>query len=553
MRIDSIDDHFYFDTMSRVRKFLNVFATMPSSCDLASAFRLTNIEISEANFLFQVPHFGNHKIILSPTAQVRNLPWTIMIKLNESEDNETNLSMSVLVMCDFNSNSNWWCKTEISLNLLSSNSNLNYRRSFEHCFDRNQCVKGFDPFILWHTLTDPQNGYIEDNKIVLEVTMKCEEPQCVPWNSKKHTTFIGLENLNENSFLNSLIQILYSIESFRTSIHGLNIGHDVQRVIWEVRGLFYKLSVADEPVSTASFVESIKKRDYNVTKTPDSEYFFNFLYKCLQKYPSTKQIWDLFHGQMSILSTSTSQFEITKFRKFNGLQMKICADADLDDLINDHFVSETCVNESASSTHRWYHGLMRCTSTNPINQCYRTEITQLPSILVLHLDRQQDSNDFIIEQRKELKFGMNIDLSKFSKKHIDSRTKYVLHAVLARCDTFSAFVHQIGIGWLKFDNDTISRCTEKEAIGDNFRWVQMLVYLKCNEPSSSINNDDEDDDKAVFNCIICMELRKGSAIFSAICGHVFCERCIKKEVELRQKCPVCQYGLTDRDVHPIYL
>ncbi|KAG4079361.1 hypothetical protein HA402_008053 [Bradysia odoriphaga] len=501
------------------------------------------MEISEASFIFQIPNFGKDKITVSPTAHVRYLPWTIVVHLNETDEDDTYTSISVFVQCEYMMNGNWSCDAEISINLLSSNSNI-YKKSFRHSFNRRDCVTGVDPFILWDVLVAPLNGYIEDNKIVLEVTMKCDEPKCVSWNSKKHTTFVGLENKTENSYLNSLIQILYSIEPFRASINDLSIEYPIQKVIWEIRQIFHQLSVSEVPVSTDQLIKTIGCGTYNAIRTHDTEYFFNFLYKLLEKYPSTQEIRDLFEGQMSTVSKSTRKIEITKFRKFNGLKLKLCGDADINQSVHDHFAS---IDSHATNT-------VITRRVSSVNHCCRTQLTQLPSCLILHLDRQQDSTHFVIEHRKDMKFSKDIDLSDVAL-NVDSSTKYELHAILVRCDTFSAFVrHYSGTGWLKFDNDIVSHCTEKEAIEDNFRCVQMLVYLKCSE-ISKCDKDDKfcDDDKAIVNCVICMAVRKNSVIFSTVCGHIFCGSCIKKEISLRQKCPVCKSHLTEREIHPIYI
>lgn len=553
--------------MGRLRKFVTNCLDIPTTTiETANNFGSNNIEISEANFIFRVPNFDKDKVTLSPTAYVRNLPWKIWVKVNEADEDGTKISISVFVICDYNVNNNWSCDASISFSLLSSNSSKNHRMSFVHCFNRNDCVKGFDPFIVWSDLIDPQNGYIENNKIVFEVVMKCDEPRCVPWNSKKHTRFVGLENKIENSFLNSMIQILYSIQSFRTSIEGLSSDHAMPSVVWEMQRIFHQLNFCETPVSIDPFIKSVGA--YSTSETHDSEYFFNFLNKLLRKLSSTKEASDLFQGQISTLSTSTRNFEITEFKTFYGLKIEICENGDIDELLGAYFISNTnCVKESStnwidvSTLYRWLYGFIRC--INPIRDDYgtrlrienKTEVTQLPSILILHLDRQPDSSHFTIEQqqqqRKELKFCSNINLSKFVKKHVDSSSgKYVLHAVLVGGDAFSAFINVNNeIGWLKFDNDIVSKSTEKEAIEDNFRSVQMLVYLRCSKKSSNNANDNS---TVQLKCIICMEATS-SDIFSTVCGHIFCGSCIKMEFSLRQKCPVCQMPLTEAGIHPIYI
>lgn len=530
--------------MSNARKLLSSSAKTSSTTDQISVLGSKNMmEISEATFLFEIPNFGKDKITVSPTTYVRYLPWTIAVQLNETEEEDEYTSIGVFVQCEYMLNNSWSCNANISINLLSSNSN-NHKMSLEHCFNRRDCVTGIDSFISWDVLRAPLNGFIEDNKIVLEVSMKCDEPKCVAWNSKKHTTFVGLENKTENSHLNSVIQILYSIEPFRTSIIGLSNERKVQNVIWELRQIFHQLSASREPVSIDKLIKAIGSGTYNAIRAQDTEYFFNYLYKLLEKYPTTQEVWNLFQGQTSTVSKSTSKKEIIKFRNFSGLKLKLCGDGDVNESVRDHFAS---MDSHSSKT-------MVKRRDSCATHCYRTQITQLPSILILHLDRQQDSKHFVIEHRKDMKFTKDIDLSDFAENSVDSPIRYALHAI--RCDTFSAFVrHCSETGcWLKFDNDIVSHCTEKEAIEDNYRCVQMLVYLKCSEISKCEKSDKfDDEDQAIINCVICMEVRKSSVIFSTVCGHIFCASCIKKEMSLRQKCPVCKSHLTEKEIHPIYI
>lgn len=533
--------------MSHVEKFLHSSSV---KIDLTSVPGSNNMEISEASFLFEIPKFGEKPITVSPIAHVRYLPWTIIVQLNKTEEEENVYSsMSVFVQCEYLLNSNWTCRPDITIKLLSSNTR-HYEKSFKHSYSRKDCVSGVDPFMLWDVLNAPLNGYIVDNTIVLEVTIKCDEPKCVPWNSKRHTTFIGLENRMENSYLNSLIQILYSIKPFRTSAIGLAKKSKVHNVIGEMQQIFHQLDASSVPVSIDQFIKSIGNGTYNAIKTNDTEYFFNFLYKSLEKYATTREMWGLFQGQISTVSKSTDKLEITKFRKLNGIKLKLSGDEDINEMVRASF-AKIDSHSSFSVMNR------RASSVNPSS---RNQIIQLPSILILHLDRQQDSAHFVIEHRKDMKFGKDIDFSDYVPNSADSSTKYVLHAILARCNKFSAFVRRQGSGsdWLKFDNDIVSHCTEKEAIEDNFRCVQMLVYLKC----SDINKYDKDSDKcpeldtdgkAIINCVICMEVRKDSVIYSTVCGHIFCGVCIRKEIELRQRCPVCTSFLTEADIHPIYI
>ena len=59
-------------------------------------------------------------------------------------------------------------------------------------------------------------------------------------------------------------------------------------------------------------------------------------------------------------------------------------------------------------------------------------------------------------------------------------------------------------------------------------------------------------------CPVCMDsdgtIRESGRLFkSTICGHVFCEVCIKQAVQSQKKCPTCRKSLTHKQVHTLYI
>lgn len=54
-----------------------------------------------------------------------------------------------------------------------------------------------------------------------------------------------------------------------------------------------------------------------------------------------------------------------------------------------------------------------------------------------------------------------------------------------------------------------------------------------------------------FSCPVCMnELVDPS---STICGHIFCQKCIKLSIQTQKKCPTCRKKLTVNNYHRVYL
>lgn len=547
--------------MNRVRLFVNHLKTVTPSSSESTNNVERNVEISEANFSFQVPNFNKENVTLLPLAHVRHLPWTIMLKVNESE-NDTNVSLSVFLICDYNNNNYWSCDANIKLKLLSYNSHTNpYVREFKHCFEKNYFLKGCDPFILWSELMDSGNEYVRNNKIVMEVFMKCDEPKGVAWNSKKHTGFVGVVNKNGKSYFNSIIQILYCIEPFRNAIIDLSSEIKGPHLLWAIKHIFGELQSSETTISIDELIKSMGECMFNYIGTSDTKYFFKLLHKMLEEEQSTKAISELFHVQLTVHSTRSGNFELTELKKLYSLNVNVSGQPDVNELLSDYFASDNNFDQEnslpffesslleISTLNRWLYSLIRC--TNRLHFEKRVEIVHLPTILIIHLNRQQQINLTGTNNPDEIKFLKTINLSKYMKKCVESSqsSTYLLHAVLVRCETFSTFINN-EIGWLKFDNDVVSHCTEKEAIEDNFKWVQMLVYLKCSRTNT---NNATDDSVIKCICIICMETPIIAERFSTICGHVFCGRCIKMEISLRRKCPICKNDLTENEIHPIYI
>lgn len=53
-------------------------------------------------------------------------------------------------------------------------------------------------------------------------------------------------------------------------------------------------------------------------------------------------------------------------------------------------------------------------------------------------------------------------------------------------------------------------------------------------------------------CPICFDSIFKKQASSTVCGHLFCYSCIKTEIQLRHKCPLCKRKITRSQIHPIY-
>lgn len=56
-----------------------------------------------------------------------------------------------------------------------------------------------------------------------------------------------------------------------------------------------------------------------------------------------------------------------------------------------------------------------------------------------------------------------------------------------------------------------------------------------------------------IRCPICLDSYGFNEILSTICGHLFCDPCIRNIIKIRKKCPLCNKGLKPNQVHRIFL
>ncbi|XP_025095430.1 E3 ubiquitin-protein ligase RNF4-like [Pomacea canaliculata] len=61
-----------------------------------------------------------------------------------------------------------------------------------------------------------------------------------------------------------------------------------------------------------------------------------------------------------------------------------------------------------------------------------------------------------------------------------------------------------------------------------------------------------------ITCPICLDSdsqiqQSGRHLYSTVCGHIFCNSCIRRAIRTRHSCPNCRKKLTLRQIHPVFL
>ncbi|XP_019708540.1 uncharacterized protein [Elaeis guineensis] len=94
-------------------------------------------------------------------------------------------------------------------------------------------------------------------------------------------------------------------------------------------------------------------------------------------------------------------------------------------------------------------------------------------------------------------------------------------------------------------NDMVINCNVYSAVKDNHNAKRKRVANPHVEPEKVIPKEPS------FTCPICLSTLTEAC--STICGHVFCQRCIKASVQAQKKCPTCRRKLTINNFHRVYL
>lgn len=132
------------------------------------------INDNEATIRMTLEKFSKHGgVRLSPPFYFRNLFWRLKVKWNQTTDTEDS-QLSCFLMCDGGpSNQLWKCTATSTHKVLSQREGIKHSSetsSLPRLFDPKSSSWGYREFIKKNTLLNPDNGFIKDDKIILEVT-----------------------------------------------------------------------------------------------------------------------------------------------------------------------------------------------------------------------------------------------------------------------------------------------------------------------------------------------------------------------------------------------
>ncbi|XP_052780526.1 transcription intermediary factor 1-alpha-like [Mya arenaria] len=137
----------------------------------------------EATFSFTVENISKlNTSVCSPKFMVRNLPWRIKAMRTSRVAKKHNIkSLGFYLQCNAESDStSWFCYATAKLKLLNQKPyGDDFVREIQHLFNSDEDDWGYEEFIPWNNLLDPEQCYCSDDKVTLQVHVIADEPDGV--------------------------------------------------------------------------------------------------------------------------------------------------------------------------------------------------------------------------------------------------------------------------------------------------------------------------------------------------------------------------------------
>eukprot|EP01018_Ginkgo_biloba_P006093 Gb_02821 [translate_table: standard] len=408
------------------------------------------------------------------------------------------------------------------------------KKETQHKFNAGESNCGFTSFMPLFDLYDPAKGYLVDDTLIVEAEVGVRRViDYWAYDSKKQTGFVGLKNQGATCYMNSLLQTLYHIPSFRKAVYHMpTTENDVpsKSIPLALQSLFYKLQYSDTSVSTKDLTKSFGCDTYDSFMQHSVQELNRVLCEKLEDKMKGTAVEDtlqhLLKGHdMHYIECINVDYISTRKESFYDLQLDVkgCRDVYLS---FDKYV-EVQQLEGDNKYHAEQYGL----------QDARKGVLFLhfPPVLQLRLKRFEYDfmRDTMVKINDRYEFPLQLDLDRDNGKYLSPyadrsvRNLYTLHSVLVH----SGGVHgghyyalirpTLSDQWYKFDDERVTKEEVKRALEEQyggeeglpqpnpslintpgfntpFKFTKysnayMLVYIRENDKDKIICNIDEKD------------------------------------------------------------
>ncbi|KAA1069421.1 Ubiquitin carboxyl-terminal hydrolase 7, variant 2 [Puccinia graminis f. sp. tritici] len=315
----------------------------------------------------------------------------------------------------------------------------------------------------------------------------------VNYDSKKETGYVALTNNGGASFMNPLLQLLFSNNYFRNAVYQIPTEHDgADSVALTLQRIFCVLQTSDSAVGIAELTKYLVWKSLDVSQSHDLLEFTRVLQHKLQSRtkntPVDGTFQHLFAGKHKrYIKCTHVDYESSQEETFFDVQLEIKdpegrALRTLQESFKAYVAPQKMDGDKKYDAGE-VHGLQDAHKG--------TVFLEFPPVLHVHLKRSEYNlqKDKQVEIDDQLEFPVRLDLAPYLDESADKTVdwNYQLHGVLVHSGkppkgNFFAFIKPHAESkWYKFDDDRVIPVTEREVLKsgtDSSTNAHMLVYVR---------------------------------------------------------------------------
>ena len=376
--------------------------------------------------------------------------------------------------------------TSIALPFISLHNILTHTLVANHRFSEESTDWGFTGFMKLQLLHDPRSGYLKDDKLIVNVEVELIKDERSSWyylDSKKETGYVGLKNQGATCYMNSLLQALYHVPTFRKSVYQLPTDNEVptKSIQLALQRIFYRLQFGNASVGTKELTKSFGWTAVDSFTQHDVQELDRVLLDNLQtKMKGTKAegtIENLFQGKIrNFIKCVDIDFESNREETYFDLSLNVKGCADVMQSLEKYVEVEML--DGSNKYHAEGHGLQAAKKG-----CM---FLSFPSTLHLQLKRFEydPMRDAMVKVNDRYQFPETLDLTKFMTEDADKSLPPIfhLHGVLVHSGDvhgghYYAFIRPtMKTDWFKFDDERVTRATIQQVTEDNFGGEEEYNY-----------------------------------------------------------------------------
>ena len=293
-----------------------------------------------------------------------------------------------------------------------------------------------------------------------------------------YSPYVGLQNPGTTCYMNSLIQILYSISYFRKGIFDhINKNTPNESKITQFQFLFYEMMKRENKnnhiqsaISTSNLMHSFGWSYQDALIQNDIHEFFMKLSDSLEKNLGQKFYKFLFEGKtVSVIKCNNVDYKSEKEDEFSDIQLPIIKSKNLIESFEKFTEPEELVKENQYQTEKF--GLQDAVK--------KTFFIEFPKILMIQLSRFEynPQTNRYEKNNSYISYEQDLDLKKFLKENDNNNnnnicSEYTLHSVVVHSGDLN-YGHyfcyiKIKDKWIQFNDEKVRYSNLNEVFYENF-------------------------------------------------------------------------------------